>query len=957
MRTNVTIITLVFLVFGLSIDLFAQRAIISGTLIDENEQPIIGGNVRCVELGTGTISDLDGNYSLTLPEGNYTLQFSYLGYNSQTQAITVIGNENQTINVSYKEDVIGMGEVIVLGTRKKNRLIIDSPVPIDVLSAEELIATGATQTIEVLQMLVPSYSAPKQSISDGSDHFRIATLRGLGPDQVLVLVNGKRRHTNSLVHVNGTVGRGSTGVDLNAIPTAAIERIEVLRDGAAAQYGSDAIAGVINIVLKKDTDLDISASYGAHVTTMDRGYEATEGLYDGITNEDIRSWNGSLDPSQVSNATNWTEEVEKANIVDGQRLSINASKGFKIGNGGALNVSLQYRGQNPTDRDGVDNRRQYFLIDSTGNPSEIAGTLDPREETIDRLHHRWGDAKFQDVSAFLNSEVPIGKVTGYAFGGFSQRNGESGCFYRRSKDNRTVRSIYPDGFLPLIAPTITDLGGTVGVKGQIAKWNWDLSQTVGTNSFELNMKNTHNTSLGGINQFTFPDQGVEQKTEIYDGTLKFAQYTTNLGTDTEIKVNGLYSPINIALGAEFRSENYQMEPGEITSYFNGNDDSGGVQDGPNAGTNASAGCQCFPGWKTQVDKSRSNVGGYADLETDITQAFTVGLAGRFENYSDFGSTVTGKLALRYKITDGLALRAAGSTGFRAPSLAQGNYTAIQTTTFGTALVETGVFPFEEGQVAEALGAKPLEAEKSVNLSAGITFNAGNFAMTIDGYNIELRDRIILSEQFRGADLATYLDSIGVPAGAATYFTNALNTRTQGIDITGRYGVNLGESQKLKVILSGNFNRTQVTNAEEVKTPEIIKQYTDTPLFGEMQITRIEKATPNNVFNLVLDYSIGNFTAILKNVRFGDITWAEFNDVGDLVTQKFKSKIRTDLELGYKPVKGLRIALGANNLLDIYPDKARKDLAFGGIFQYDGTYPLGFNGRYIYARLNYKLAGK
>jgi len=937
--------------------MFAQRAIISGTLTDENDLPIIGGNVRCVELGTGTISDLDGNYTLTLPEGNYTLQFSYLGYNTQSQTITVVGNENQTINVSYKEDVIGMGEVIVTGTRKKNRLIIDSPVPIDVLNAEELVATGATQTIEVLQMLVPSYSAPKQSISDGSDHFRIATLRGLGPDQVLVLVNGKRRHTNSLVHVNGTVGRGSTGVDLNAIPTAAIERIEVLRDGAAAQYGSDAIAGVINIVLKKDTDLDISASYGTHVTTMDRGYEADEGLYDGITNADLKSWNGSLDPSAVSNATNWTEEVEKVNIVDGQRLSLNASKGFKVGNGGSVNFSFQYRGQNPTDRDGVDNRRQYFLIDSLGQPSETSGTLDPREQTIDRLHHRWGDAQFQDITAFVNSEVPIGKVTGYAFGGFSQRQGESGCFYRRSKDNRTVRSIYPDGFLPLIAPTITDLAGTVGVKGQIAKWNWDLSQTLGTNSFELNMKNTHNTSLGGLNQFTFPDPGVQQKQEIYDGTLKFAQYTTNLGADTEFKVNGLYSPVNLAVGAEFRSENYQMEPGEITSYYNGNDDSGGIQDGPNQGSAASAGCQCFPGWKVPVNTSRSNFGGYVDLETDITQAFTLGVAGRFENYSDFGSTLTGKLALRYKIVEGFAFRAAASTGFRAPSLAQGNYTAIQTTTFGTQLVETGVFPYEVGGVAEALGAQPLEAERAVNLSAGLTFNAGNFAMTVDGYNIDLNNRIILSEQFRGAALATYLDSIGIAAGAATYFTNALDTRTQGIDITARYGINIGDASKLKVILSGNFNRTQVTNKDDIQTPEIIKQYTDTPLFGEMQITRLEKGTPNNVFNLVLDYAINDFNVVLKNVRFGDITWAEFNDVGDLVNQTFTSKIRTDLEVGYKPVKGLKIAIGANNLFDVYPDKARKDLAFGGIFQYDGTYPLGFNGRYIYARLNYKLAGK
>lgn len=942
--------------------LFAQKGTVSGVMADEGGQTIIGGTVRCVELGTGTISDINGNYSLQVPAGTYTFQFDYLGYGTEVRKITVESGATNTVNISLGEDAVGINEVVIMG-RRKDRLVVDSPVPIDVINAEEIQATGATQTVEVLQMLVPSYSAPKQAISDGSDHFRIATLRGLGPDQVLVLINGKRRHTNALVHVNGTVGRGSTGVDMNAIPAGSIERIEVLRDGAAAQYGSDAIAGVINVVLKKNTDLDIGINVGTHITTMERGYNADEGLFDGLTNQDIRDANSSiLDPSTGDYITNWTEEVENVNITDGQRIDLSASKGFAIGDGGVVNVSLQYRKQTPTDRDGLDNRQQYFR--------DSLGGLNPDEATIDRSHHRWGDADFQDVSAFLNGEIPVGNVTAYAFGGLSQRQGESGCYYRRSLDNRTVREMFPDGFLPLIAPTLTDFSGTVGVRGQMSGWNWDLSQVIGGNRFRLDMENTHNTSMGNLGQFTFPVDSLSgetpvQKTEMYDGTLIFNQRITNLDVSRGIDVAAFASPLNFAVGAEFRSENYQMEKGEISSYYDGNEISDGIQDGPNVGGGASAGCQCFPGWKTAVDQSRSNVGVYADVEADITDAFTLGVAGRFENYSDFGATVTGKLAARYEIAEGFAVRGAASTGFRAPSLAQGNYTAIQTTTFGTELVETGIFPFNAADgVAAALGAKALEAEKSVNFSAGITYNTGRFALTIDGYNIAVNDRIILSEQFRGDDLAVYLLDQGIRAGAATYFTNALNTSTTGLDIIARYGVTINDNSRVRFILSGNFNRTKVANVTEnpdgsrfLPTPDEIAPYTDIPLFGEMQITRLEKGTPSNVFNLMIDYKVGDFSALLKNVRFGQITWANFNDLGNLVTQEYTPKIRTDLELSYKVMDGLRVSIGANNLLDVYPDKARKDTAFGGIFQYAGTFPLGFNGRYVYARLNYKLAGK
>jgi len=923
----------------ISMSIFAQRGTLSGQITDTNGESVIGASIYSTSTQIGTITDVDGNYNLRLPSGKQSVTISYVGFGTKIIQVTITPGQISTLNVILEEDAIGLSEVVVLGTRANDRLIINSPVPVDVISGRELQMAGVTQTIQILQMLVPSYNVSKPSITDGSDHFRPATLRGLGPDQVLVLVNGKRRHTNSLVHVNGTVGRGSTGVDLNAIPATAIERVEVLRDGASAQYGSDAIAGVINIILKKENTFDASITYGANLTNFERGYDAGEGLAGGITNQNIKDWNDLYN-------YDWLTKTENLTKTDGQKLNAHIGKGFSIGDG-TLYLSAQYRNQGRTNRAGLDNRFNYFK-----NPD---GTPSAKEALFDRANNwRYGDSEFREFSLFANGDKALGQNTLYFFAGYNNRYGESGCFYRRASDNRTVRSIYPDGFLPLIAPTITDISASVGLKGKLGEnWNFDLSQVVGKNNFELNMKNTINTSLGGLNQYKFPD-GVAQKQEIYDGTLGFLQATTNFDISRTIEA-GFAKPINLAVGAEFRYENYSIAQGELTSYYNGNKISGGIQDGPSKGSNASAGCQCFPGWEKAVDVGRTNLGAYVDLETDIVERWTTAIAARFENYSDFGSTLTGKIASRYGISKALGVRAAVSTGFRAPSLAQGNYTAIQTVSIGTQLVESGIFPYGDGKgAAAALGAEALKAEKSLNLSGGITFNTGKFALTVDAYQILVKNRIILSEQFAGEKLQSYLQSQNIFAGAAIYFTNKLNTKTSGIDITGRYAINTGKEGNLKLILSANFNKNEITNKNDVKTPDKIKQFSDTPLLGEVEITRIENANPNNVINLIFDYNKKKWNIMLRNVRFGNITWSEYNDNGDIVQQLFSSKIQTDLEVGYKLSQGIHFALGSNNILDIYPDKFRKDLAFGGVFQYDGTYPLGFNGRYVYARFTYRM---
>ncbi|HMQ48700.1 MAG TPA: TonB-dependent receptor [Saprospiraceae bacterium] len=944
-------LTLTLILLLISLNIYAQRGVITGTVTDSDGMGLIGTAVEVLGTATGTVTDIDGKYTLNVNAGNYNLRFSYTGFVTATKAVSVSAGGTAVVDISMDEDLLGLSEVVVVGARANERTVTNSPVPVDVITAREIRASGATQTVQILQALVPSYNTTKPSITDGSDHFRPATLRGLGPDQVLVLVNGKRRHTSALVHVNGTVGRGSTGVDLNAIPASAIERIEVMRDGASAQYGSDAIAGVINIILRKDTGFDVEIGGGSHLSTFEKGYAPDEGLFDGITNDDLRN-NGTL------YSYDWLTTTENVSKTDGQRLHAHIGKGIKIGEGNFY-LSGQYRKQGRTNRQGDDVRINYF--------TQSNGEFDPREATFDRSNNfRYGDAEFTDISGFINGALPVGGSEFYLFGGVSHRDGLSGCFFRRASDNRTVRSIYPDGFLPLINARLTDFSGVAGFRGPLGEnWSYDFSQTVGKNAFALYMENTHNTSLGGLNEYTFPDPEVEQKTEMYDGTLNFLQATTNFDLSRSFK-SGLASDINLAVGAEVRYEKYNIEPGEVTSYYDGNDVSGGVQDGPSAGSRAAAGCQCFPGWKDDVSDSRTAFGLYVELETQPIKGWTTALAGRFENFSDFGSTVNGKFATRLELAKGLALRGAVSTGFRAPSLGQGNYSAIQTTTVGTTLIETGFFPVET-KVAQALGAQSLDAEKSLNLSAGITYTSGNFGLTIDGYQISITDRIILSEQFQGKTgvngedlLEEYLLSQGLPAAQGAYFTNALDTKTTGVDITARYGVNVGEG-KLRFTFSANFNETEATNPQTdangnrfIPTPTALLQYSETPLYGDLELNRLELANPKNVFNFIINYDVNKFTSMLRLVRYGSITWGEFNDFGDIVFQEFTPKIITDLELGYEITDGLSFHLGSNNLLDVYPDKFRKDLAFNGIFQYDGTNPVGFNGRYVYGRLTFHL---
>jgi len=875
-------------------------------------EELFGANILAVDAHLGYTTNTKGEFGITLPGGKHQLQISYVGYKTEKFAVTITAGETVTHEYLLQSDLIGTNEVVVLGTRTNDRTVINSPVPIDVISAKDIEQTGFTQTTDLLKTLIPSYNAPQASVTDGSDHVRPAALRGLGPDQVLVLINGKRRYTSALVNVNGTIGRGSTGVDFNAIPPSAIEKIEVLRDGASAQYGSDAIAGVINIILKDKKGFDASASYGEYVTTQNRGYAESEGNIAG-ENAATYSWDGS---------------VQKVKITDGFSKTVHLGYGLSIFNDGSLYLNGEYRKHNPTNRAGLDQRQQYF---------KISGQPDPREATFNKLNHIFGDADLEDLGLFLNSTIPVSDNTKfYLFGGYSKRDGSAGGFFRRAQDDRNVRAIYPDGFLPLISTNIYDGSISSGLKGTLGNWAYDVSETFGGNSFRFNVTHSLNTSLG-----------TSSPTSFYAGSLKFYQSTSNIDLVRQVDI-GTAEALNIATGLEFRWENYQLLPGELNSYVDGGV---AILDGPNAGKTANAGAQVFPGFSpaNTQDQVRTNFGAYFDLEYKITPLWTVGAASRFENYSDFGSTITGKLDTRYELTSELAVRGAISNGFRAPSLAQEYYSSIATSFISGIPYEVGTFPVSS-IVAKALGAKDLKAEKSVNLSAGITYSFTNLSVTVDAYQIAIKDRIVLTENFTGKNIADFLKAKGINATGGRFFTNALNTKTNGIDLTAKYGLDLGEGT-LKLIAALNFNKTTISNKDQIITPAEIQSLTTTPILGRVEQGRIEQGQPRSTWNLQGTYSIYDFSFLLRAVRFGEITGYNSIPAQD---QTYKASWVEDVEVSYAILKNLSLSVGANNIFDSYPDKVLKINSFNGILDYSSSSPSGYNGRYIYTRVNFSI---
>jgi iron complex outermembrane recepter protein len=894
-------------------------------------EPVSGAAVIVTGTGRGTQTRPDGSYRLTVPAGRYEVRTRLIGYSSGRDSATIVADQTTTLNFAVRRSAATLEAVTTLGTRGQERTVIDAPAPIDVLSSADIKATGRTEPAQMIQAVAPSFNFPRTSIGDGTDHVRPATLRSLAPDQTLVLINGKRRHNSALVNVNGFVGRGSAPVDLNAIPASMIERIEILRDGAAAQYGSDAIAGVINIVLKQGAGGEALTTLGQTATT----YNKTDDV--------------PVTPFPV--------QVGTRSAHDGKVFDQALDYGWSSSDNSFLHIGGEFRDRGRTNRTLPDPRIQYFPND----PRE-ANPVYPLPDG--RMNHLQGDAAIHEWQGFWNGGTRIGSIDAYSFGGVGTRKGEAAGFWRRANDpsGRRQPAIYPDGFLPLIHSDIIDASGALGAKGQLGGWDWDLGTVYGGNQFGFVIKNSMNVSLGA----TSP-------TQFDAGKLRFQQSTTTLDFNHSFR-NLLPVPLAVAAGAEFRADKYTIGAGETASWINGG---ARVPDqfGNPTTTAAPPGAQVFPGFKSDSggkpgdagSHTRNNTALYADLSSDITSKWLVDVAGRFEHYNDFGNTTTGKFSTRYQLHPGYALRGAVSTGFRAPSLMQEFFSSTATNFVSGVPFDIKTFPASTPEAA-ALGASPLKAEKSRNVGFGIAAEPlASLSLTADYYYIEVDDRIVLSNNFTGDSAVAALRRIGVTGvSGGRYFTNAIDTRTRGYDVIANYGITFSTTSVLRLSAAYNWNRTRVTRVDTL--PQNLSGL-KTSLFDRVEQARIEVGNPENNLILGAAYTLAKLGLNVRAQRYGQVTGfnsatATSNAFGPL-DQTFSPKWITDVSASYGFGR-LSVSIGADNVFDVYPDRNINNgniatiatenggTANFGIFPYAGISPFGFNGRFVYTKLSLGL---
>lgn len=875
-------ITILLILFNFTA-IFAQKEI-KGNVSDGTGNSLPSVNI--VEKGTknGVSSDSDGNYKIKVSE-NATLVFSYIGFASQE---VKIGNQNM-INITLAEGKQLEEVTVSVGSRNTKRTLVNSAVPIDIIDVKNVTTqSGKVEINELLQYVAPSFNATKQSGSDGADHVDPASLRGMGPDQTLVLINGKRRHQSSLVNLFGTRGRGNTGTDLNAIPATSIKRIEILRDGAAAQYGSDAIAGVINIILNDNVDEVTGAvTYGMYNTKAKGDY------LPGTPNT----------PGNFLDQNGNGNSYGKDHNFDGNTMKVGLNYGTKIGkDGGFVNLTTEYFTKEKTLRPGFDFRKGF------------------------------GEAEIKSLNFMGNLSIPITKkISFYAFGGRNNRNTDAYAFTRNDGE-RVVESIYPGGYTPRITSKIIDNSIATGFKTKTASdWNIDLSNSFGQNKFDYTIKGTLNASLEG-----------NSPREFDAGGFSLLQNTSNLDFSKNFKTSG-ESSFNLAFGAEYRIEKYQIFAGEIGSYATYDTNGDPITDpstqtapiDPLSGNTRPGGSQGFPGFspKNELNKQRTGKAAYIDTEYDVNKNFLLSFALRYENYSDFGNTLNWKFAYRVKFDDHFNFRSSVSTGFRAPSLAQ-VYFNTNFTNFNAGGATEVLLSGNESAVTKGFGIDKLKQETSMNGSAGFTYTNGNFSATIDGYMVNVKNRIVLTGYFDATALNLNVD-------AAQFFVNGVSTKTTGIDLVLAYKKSIGAS-KFGVTLIGNTNKLQVTQVNN-------KNLDGEIFFGKREIAFLKASAPNSKFGLNLNYNYKKFDSGLAFTRFSKVVLIDYAGLDNV----YGAKTVTDLTLGYKLIKSLKLSIGANNILNVYPDKQDEsgNTEAGGYFD---AVQMGISGAYYYARLGFNF---
>jgi iron complex outermembrane receptor protein len=842
--------------------LHAQTRTLTGTVSSTFGEPIAGARLQERGTANAATTDAAGRYTLRYAASGAVIRISAEGFATREMAAEADGTMDVVLGGVLLEGVV------VVGSRRADRSATETPVAVDVIPLAEVAdRTGHLSVNRLLEQVAPSFNANRQSGADGSDHIDPAALRGLGPDQTLVLINGKRRHQSSLINIFGSRGRGNTGTDLNAIPMAAIERIEILRDGASAQYGSDAIAGVINIVLKSGTD-ELSASL-------------TGGVRD------------ARPPSEY--------DVLRTDDWDGQELQAAANYGVRLGSGGGF----------------VNLTGEYLTRDRTNRPA------DP--ETFDIYRRQFGDAAADNFAGFLNARLPLGETLAlYGFGGASVRRTDAYAWSRDADSERNVPEIYPDGFDPRILSDITDGSLSVGVVAERAGWTVDLNNTFGINRMDYTVDGTLNASMGRTSPTTFDAGGFQ-----------FAQNTVGIGASRLF--DQVAAGLNLAFGGEFRVDRYEIFAGEEASWRNygAQDtlDDGSIVDKP-------GGSQGFPGFQpdNELNETRSNLGAYADAELDLSERVTFGAAARYENYSDFGGTLTGRLAARVGIAPGISLRGSIGTGFRAPSLAQIYFNSTFTDFVGGVAVDK-LIARNDGQITRALGIPALREEKSMQASVGATARGGPFTATVDAYVVEIDDRIVLTGAFEDTDPDIGDELRALNVGAAQFFTNALDTRTRGLDVVLAYARPWG-AHGVRAAFVANFNDMKLG---DITTSPLLAGKEDI-YFGPREKAFLLAGAPDSRMSLSLDHAFRGIESSLRVNRFGEVELIDWIDEADV----YEAAYTVDASVTYRVAPFASVTLGGTNLFDAYPSQQDTETETGGLWD---AVQMGSSGAFYFLRLN------
>ena len=847
---------------GMSNLIFGQS--VSGIVTDDTSQPIPGVSVVIKGTTTGTSTDFDGNYTIKANNGD-TLVFSYVGY--EAQEVTVIGN---TLNVTMQSGV-ALDEVILVGSRTAPRSNADSPLPVDVVGVKELTSTGQVTFDKALQYRIPSFNTVQTPVNDATSLLDPYEIRNMGPSRTLILINGKRKNLSALLYTQTSPGRGETGADISAIPTDAIKRVEILRDGASAQYGSDAIAGVMNIILKDN------ANFGS----------AT--LRTGMTSEG-----------------------------DGEMFGLSVNNGSTIGDDkGFLNYTIDFSKVNQANRPGTVNAAgeagdfganiadvQEFL---SRNPD--AGNINGSPETAASKFLINGGFDLSDnTELYFNSAYVYKKVNSFA----NYRT----PYWRTVDAFPYLADFFPgdnpnnaggyDGYVPTFEGLLNDYNGTIGVKTTINDWNVDLSYTTGGNTQTYTVSDSHNRNeVYGVSYNPAIDEF--EATPLYQSNSQQSfdpggtKFTHNVGNIDISRI--LSDQVSIGFGAEFRNETFEVIEGELASYDGGGADSFAGNSPENSGK-----------------FNRYNIGGYFSLDYDVSDAFLLSGTIRTENYSDFGNTFVYKLSSRLKLSDNLTARASLSSGFRAPTLHQVYTQKAQYSFVPGQGIQVGGLINNVSTQAKLLGIPELDAETSNNFTIGFGGKlADNLNFTVDYYSISVKDRIVLGSEIGGtASGNTPLDQILQDNNLSdvSFFSNALDTKTSGIDVViSKKNMAIGNGN-LDINLSGNYTIQNERDGAVKDIPLVANS-------GQSVVNATQEALfftsrPETKWILGANYDVNKWGFSLNNTLFGKATFKQQGMSNDLRTE-FTPKVVTDLGINFSASDKLTIALNVNNLLNVLPE--------------------------------------